>query len=633
MLKGRFAYLLVPALAVFLAACGTTGSVLSVMVSGEQLRLASGMSTALVATVETTGAASKEVTWSSSHEDVASVSASGVVLAKRAGITTISAASVANESKSSSVSITVLTAPAVSPIAPGEASAETGGVPASVTTNYESGTMALAVGGTKLIVGLEAGDGEALSIRAGGVPRVTADGSIALSGSGYAPSTPVDVWFFSEPTLLGSVATDGGGAFSATFNLPASVQVGTHTLVVEGSQPDGGVLGLRLGLEVEAGAAVVEFAHCPVGTDWFVSVNSGAVDADGSSVSTPFAAIQTAINAAEELDVVCVAAGTYAVDNSDKGAGGASIVLVRVDKPLSLIGPNVGVSGASPRLPEAELVVSSTEADTLYAIAIESSDVTVDGFYVGTNTPKTDPYPHGMYGTWVSSDATFGVAIRNNHMVDTNFPIWVNRGTVATPATGFVIEGNLIEGPVAASDQGILMQAAFGEIANNVIRDARVGIQVQPYKQIGAGAVYGNNIKAFQAGLWFNYQEDAGSSWVFDGNRVTGIESPWGWPLYNNPDTFIWSGIRVETFYQGTVTFVGNSVEAGAADTPADGGIYLLRQRSVSGSAGSIHGIGTLTELGEFFTANAFPDFGIAGVTVGDLAEEGGLIQLLAPVP
>src|SRR5690606_27429661 len=106
-----------------------------------------------------------------------------------------------------------------------------------------------------------------------------------------------------------------------------------------------------------------------------------------------FATIQTAIDAAKELDVVCVAAGTYSVDNSDKGTGGASIALVRIDKPLSLIGPNVGVSGAGPRLREAELVVSSTEADTLYAIAIEASGVTVDGFYVGTNTPKTDPYP------------------------------------------------------------------------------------------------------------------------------------------------------------------------------------------------------------------------------------------------
>jgi hypothetical protein len=321
-----------------------------------------------------------------------------------------------------------------------------------------------------------------------------------------------------------------------------------------------------------------------------------------------------------------VAAGTDAVDNSGVGAGGATVVLVDIDTPVALYGPNVGVSGSDDRRPEAALVVSSEQADTLFAFAVQADDVIIDGFSISTVTPKTDPYPDGIYGIWVGSGATEGVVIRNNRLVDTNFPIFINRGLDAGGASGFIIESNLVEGPLAESDQGILVQGAFADVRDNVIRDARVGIQIQPYHYGGTGSVSGNDIEAFQAGLWFNYQQNAATSWTFTDNSVTGVASPWGWPLYNSPDVNVWSGIRIETFQNGTVTFTGNVVSLGTANPPLQA--YLVRQRTVTD--GVVSGIGSDTELGSFFTTNSFPDFA-TGVTVDDLSLDAGLVQLIAP--
>lgn len=383
---------------------------------------------------------------------------------------------------------------------------------------------------------------------------------------------------------------------------------------------------------VNVAVVVAEFAHCPVGTGWYVSASNGDATATGDSPSAPLAAIQPAVDAAAAGDTVCVAAGTYSLEVTDDGTE-VTPALVTIDKPLTLSGPNAGVAADADRTAEANLVVSSTDGSAVRAVAVVSGDVSVDGFAITTETPLEDPAPGamGIYGVWVSQTATDGVTVSNNHLVDINFPIWANRGTGAVPATGYAIENNLIEGPAAASDQGIMMQAAYGTVADNVIRDTRVGIQVQPYTQVGTGMVTGNDIEAFQVGLWFNGQADAAANWTFEDNTVVGIASPWGWPLYTAPDNNLWAGIRVEGFEEGTVSFVGNSVAIGTADPPAEGGAYLLRQRPATGGTGAIEGIGTTSELGDFFTLNAFPDFGPGGVTLDDLSEELGEIQLPAP--
>lgn len=620
---------LVPVIVALLAACGAPSSVLSVEIAEADLRMAVSDQVQLTLEVAVTGGGSDAVSWETSNSAVATVTASGIVTAVAAGDATIRAESVANPSKSDTVTVTVLALPTMAVVpASGQALADLDGAAAAVSVTAKAGSVSLEAGSVNLLVELQSSDGTTLPYSAGGVPNVTTDGSMTITGTGYAPATPVDFWFFSDPVLLGSQMTDDLGHFEAVLPLPAGVLAGGHTLVADGQTSGGSVLSLRLGVQVIEPKDVdsaLEFAHCPATTNWFVSALNGDDLALGTSHGVPFAFIQSAVDAAAAFDEVCVSAGTYALDNSGNGAGGQTVRLVSIDKPLTLVGPNRGVAGAGVRAPEAELVVSSAEADNLYAISIQASDVVIDGFAISTTTPKTDPYPDGVYGIWVSSAATQGVTARNNHLVDTNFPIWVNRGFGAAPATGFEITSNLVEGPEAASDQAIMMQAAFGVIRDNVLRDTRVGIQVQPYAQVGTGTVVDNDIEAFQAGMWFNYQQDEAAQWTFQDNRVVGVASPWGWPLYNSPDTNLWSGIRIETFQGGTVGFIGNSVEVGSANPPL-GNLYLLRQRTVTD--GTVTDIGTTEQLGAFFTTNTFPDFEPAGVQLQDLSTEDALIQL-----
>ena len=99
------------------------GAVLGVAIDGGDVTLAVGASQQLTVTVSTTGDASREVGWSSSREGVASVSVAGLVTAVAEGSTQITATSLADTSKTDSVTVTVTPA-TPDPVDGGTVSAE-----------------------------------------------------------------------------------------------------------------------------------------------------------------------------------------------------------------------------------------------------------------------------------------------------------------------------------------------------------------------------------------------------------------------------------------------------------------------------------------------------------------------------
>ena len=74
---------------------------------------------------------------------------------------------------------------------------------------------------------------------------------VEVSGSGFEPDTDVEVWVFSEPTLLGTVLVDEDGNFSAELDLPATLPVGDHTVQAEGRARGGVTKALAVGLTIE----------------------------------------------------------------------------------------------------------------------------------------------------------------------------------------------------------------------------------------------------------------------------------------------------------------------------------------------------------------------------------------------
>jgi LPXTG-motif cell wall-anchored protein len=64
--------------------------------------------------------------------------------------------------------------------------------------------------------------------------RVTAGGSITVSGEGFLPGEQVQVVLFSDPVVLGVVVAGADGKATATKTIPASTPAGTHHIELVG---------------------------------------------------------------------------------------------------------------------------------------------------------------------------------------------------------------------------------------------------------------------------------------------------------------------------------------------------------------------------------------------------------------
>lgn len=128
------------------------------------------------------------------------------------------------------------------------------GEPVEVST----GSGAFEVSGDGFSVALQAlsADGAPAPVDASGRLVVRADGSVAVSGTGFRPGSTVDVWLFSTPYLLGEVAVGADGTFAAQLPLPAGVAAGEHTVQLNGLAADGAVRSLATGVVVREVPAV-----------------------------------------------------------------------------------------------------------------------------------------------------------------------------------------------------------------------------------------------------------------------------------------------------------------------------------------------------------------------------------------
>lgn len=78
---------------------------------------------------------------------------------------------------------------------------------------------------------------------------VLAGGQVTVSGTGFAPASPVQLTIDPDPAHLATVTTDGAGAFSAEVTIPASLS-GEYTIVATGTDSVGSVLALSAVLSV-----------------------------------------------------------------------------------------------------------------------------------------------------------------------------------------------------------------------------------------------------------------------------------------------------------------------------------------------------------------------------------------------
>jgi hypothetical protein len=141
-------------------------------------------------------------------------------------------------------------------VAPGAATVTENGVAVPVELVIEDRTD-LVLRGQDFVLRLrgECADGCEVTADANGRETIEleSDGAARVSGEGFLPGTPVYVWLFSDPRFLGEFTVRADGTFEGRVPL-TGVEVGTHTLQVNGTSFDGVMRSANLGVVVAPAA-------------------------------------------------------------------------------------------------------------------------------------------------------------------------------------------------------------------------------------------------------------------------------------------------------------------------------------------------------------------------------------------
>ena len=63
---------------------------------------------------------------------------------------------------------------------------------------------------------------------------------LTVTSVGLRPSTAVNLWMYSDPTIIASVSTASDGTLNETVDSPGALESGRHHFVVNSRTPDGG---------------------------------------------------------------------------------------------------------------------------------------------------------------------------------------------------------------------------------------------------------------------------------------------------------------------------------------------------------------------------------------------------------
>ena len=111
-------------------------------------------------------------------------------------------------------------------------------------------------------VQLEMGDGFTVRVTAldsqgnvaplapNGAVRATRSNEIYVTGEGLKPGSQAVVWIFSTPRRLGVIQVGSEGKYSSRLSVSPEIELGDHTLQVNGVVLDGNVRSMNIALEL-----------------------------------------------------------------------------------------------------------------------------------------------------------------------------------------------------------------------------------------------------------------------------------------------------------------------------------------------------------------------------------------------
>ena len=294
-----------------------------------------------------------------------------------------------------------------------------------------------------------------------------------------------------------------------------------------------------------------------------------------------FATIQEAIDAltATVGGKVYVQAGTYEE-------------LLTIDKPLTLSGPNAGISaGVTPgtRVDEATVTFpAGLTADENYLVTITSDNVTIDGLNF-----TYQEYLIGLYPVLISAEGVDNLKVVNNKFFGGEMAVEFYPSDSQPYSVGLLIENNYVDcGPFVNSryNRGFYIYSTGGVVKNNVVLNTSIGIQILPHREPTGGTVEGNVVSAYSIGLYQNNHWADSGAWSWKDNTVTmafndrlELKDQVLLP-YTADVTF--RGVHLINYgiYGGTVppvaTFEGNSIDGASVGSVGVVGVDAIRINS-----------------------------------------------------
>lgn len=184
-----------------------------------------------------------------------------------------------------------------------------------------AGSQRLAVTGSRfgLRLGASTPDGRPTELCAAGYLRLVQGGYAEVSGYGFEPGSRAEVWVFSIPRYLGAAQVDDDGRFTGRFPLAAALEVGQHTLQLNGLTSTGELRSTSLGVMVDPPEA-----HPVPSVTEVPSAGSGADATSGSAAAGGAQAGPVASQPAPVVPAPDTATDPHAEPQADRTNGTAT---------------------------------------------------------------------------------------------------------------------------------------------------------------------------------------------------------------------------------------------------------------------------------------------------------------------
>ena len=130
--------------------------------------------------------------------------------------------------------------PGVEDLSPGEAVVVDSGqvVPAVVTPNPPNNTVDVSVNDWTMSIGGFASDGSPAPLNPQGAVVAQPGTTIEVSGTAFAPGTPIVVYALGDSGALGTATVEANGNFTARFLIPEGLSSGPYVIQANGYGPD-----------------------------------------------------------------------------------------------------------------------------------------------------------------------------------------------------------------------------------------------------------------------------------------------------------------------------------------------------------------------------------------------------------